>query len=95
VKIRPLSDRILVKPSAAEERTPGGIIIPDNAKETPTRGEVLAVGNGKILENGELRPLDVKPGNVVIYNKWGGTDVELDGEKCKILREDDIMAIEE
>ena len=95
MKIRPLSDRILVKPSAAEERTPGGIIIPDNAKETPTRGEVLAVGNGKILENGELRPLDVKPGNVVIYNKWGGTDVELDGEKCKILREDDIMAIEE
>ena len=93
MKIRPLQDRIIVKRVKEEEKTKGGIIIPDSAKEKPIEGEVLAVGNGKVLEDGKVRPLDVKVGDRVLFGKYSGTEVKLDGEEHLMLREDDILGV--
>ena len=91
--IRPLHDRVIVKRLKEEEKTKGGIIIPDTAKEKPVEGEVLAVGNGKILEDGTVRKLDVKTGDRILFGKYSGTEVKVDGEDRLILREDDILGI--
>jgi len=93
MSIRPLHDRVLVRRLEDETTTAGGIVIPDNAKEKPSRGEVLAVGNGKILDNGEVRALDVKVGDKVLFGKYAGTEVKVDGEELLVMREDDIMGI--
>ncbi len=95
MKIRPLHDRIIVKRIKEEETTKGGIIIPDTAKEKPSEGKVIAVGNGKLLENGKLQPLEVKKGNKVLFGKYAGTEIKIDGEEHLIMREDDIIAIVE
>jgi chaperonin GroES len=92
VKIRPLDDRVVVNPMAAEEVTAGGIVLPDNAKEKPQRGTVVAVGPGKLLDNGQRGTLSVAVGDEVIFGKYGGTEIEVDGEDVKILRESDILA---
>src|SRR6478735_9378386 len=92
-KIRPLQDRVIVKRVKEEEKTKGGIIIPDSAKEKPIEGEVLAVGNGKVLEDGKVRALDIKPGDRVLFVKYSGTEVKLDGEEVLILRYYDILAV--
>ncbi|ACO04892.1 MAG TPA: co-chaperone GroES [Persephonella sp.] len=95
-KIKPLYDRVVVKPAEeAEEKTPSGIIIPDTAKEKPSEGEVVAVGEGRLLENGEIAPLKVKVGDKVIYSKYAGNEFVVDGEELIVLREDDILAIVE
>lgn len=91
--IRPLHDRILVKRVKEEETTKGGIIIPDTAKEKPIEAKVVAVGNGRLLDSGEVRPLAVKAGDLVLFGKYGGTEVKIDGEEHLILREDDILGI--
>jgi chaperonin GroES len=91
--IRPLHDRVIVKRLKEEEKTKGGIIIPDTAKEKPVEGEVLAVGNGKILEDGTVRKLDVKTGDRILFGKYSGTEVKIDGEERLILREDDILGV--
>jgi chaperonin GroES len=91
-KLRPLDDRVVVKPVEAEERTAGGIVLPDTAKEKPQRGKVVYVGPGKLLDNGQRGSLSVSIGDEVIYGKYSGTDVELDGDDVKILRETDILA---
>ena len=93
MKIRPLQDRLIVMRVAEENKTKGGIIIPDSAKEKPLEGKVIAVGNGKILEDGKVRPLDVKEGDRVLFGKYSGTEVKLDGEEHVILREDDLLAV--
>jgi chaperonin GroES len=93
--IRPLQDRVLVKRVKEEEKTKGGIIIPDTAKEKPIEGKVVAAGNGKVLENGSVRPLEVKKGDTVLFGKYSGTEVKIDGEEHLILREDDILGIVE
>jgi chaperonin GroES len=93
MKIRPLHDRVIVRRLEEERKTAGGIVIPDTAAEKPSRGEVIAVGNGKILENGDVRPLDVKVGNKVLFGKYSGTEVKVDGEELVVMREDDIMAV--
>ena len=93
MKIRPLHDRILVQRIDEEAKTKGGIIIPDTAKEKPTEGKVLAVGNGKILEDGTTRPLEVKPGDRILFSKYAGTDVMVDGDDLIIIREDDVLGI--
>jgi len=93
MKIRPMNDRILVVRVEEEKKTAGGIIIPDTAKEKPTEGKVIAVGNGKILEDGTTRPLEVKPGDRVLFSKYGGTEVKVDGEEQTIIREDDVLGI--
>lgn len=95
MKIRPLNDRLLVKRLKEEEMTAGGIIIPDSAKEKPAEGEVVAVGPGKVADNGERVALQVKEGDNVLFSKYGGTDVKLDGEDFLIMREDDILGIVE
>lgn len=92
MKVTPLGDRVLVKPVEAEEKTKGGIVLPDTAKEKPQQGEVVAVGQGKILENGEVKSLEVKVGDKVLYGKYAGTEVTIDGEEYLIVREDDILA---
>jgi chaperonin GroES len=92
-KIRPLQDRVLIKRVQEEEKTKGGIIIPDTAKEKPIEGEVIAVGNGKVQEDGTLRKLDVKAGDRVLFGKFAGTEIKLDGQEHLILREDDIMGV--
>ncbi|MEO6600528.1 MAG: co-chaperone GroES [Polyangiaceae bacterium] len=92
-KIRPLQDRVIVQRVKEEEKTKGGIIIPDSAKEKPIEGKVLAVGNGKVLEDGKVRALDIKPGDRVLFGKYSGTEVKLDGEDALILREDDILGV--
>ena len=91
--IRPLQDRIIVKRLAEEQKTKGGIIIPDTAKEKPLEGSVIAVGNGRILEDGKVRPLDVKKGDKVLFGKYAGTEIKVDGEEHLILREEDILAV--
>ncbi len=91
--IRPLHDRILVKRLKEEEITKGGIIIPDTAKEKPIEAKVVAVGTGRILDSGEVRPLAVKKGDLVLFGKYGGTEVKIDGDDHLILREDDILGI--
>ncbi len=93
MKIRPLQDRILVKRIDEEEKTKGGIIIPDSAKEKPQEGKVIAVGNGKIGDDGKLQPLDVKKGDKLLFSKYAGTEVNLDGEEHLIIREDDVLGI--
>jgi chaperonin GroES len=93
MKIKPLDDRVLVKQSEAEEKTAGGIVLPDSAQEKPQRGKVIATGPGKLLDSGERGSLSVKKGNEVFYGKYAGTDVEVDGQKYVILRESDILAI--
>jgi chaperonin GroES len=93
MKIRPLQDRVIVKRVQEEEKTKGGIIIPDTAKEKPIEGEVVAVGNGKVLEDGTVRKLDVKVGDRVLFGKYSGTEVKLDGEERLIVREEDILAV--
>ncbi len=93
MKIRPLHDRVVVRRLEENRTSPGGIVIPDTAAEKPVRGEVVAVGNGKLLDNGELRPLDVKSGDKVLFGKYSGTEVKIDGEDLVVMREDDIMAV--
>ena len=95
MKIRPLHDRIIVKRIEEEEKTKGGIIIPDSAKEKPLEGEVVAIGSGKIREDGSKQPMDVKVGDKILFAKYGGTDIKIDGEEHLIMREDDIMGIVE
>ena len=94
-KIRPLQDRLIVKRVKEEEKTKGGIIIPDSAKEKPVEGEVIAVGNGKVQDDGTVRKLDVKAGDRILFGKYSGTEVKHSGEEYKILREEDILGIEE
>jgi chaperonin GroES len=93
MSFRPLHDRVLIKRVAEEAKTKGGIIIPDTAKEKPVEGEVVAVGSGHIGKDGKVRPLDVKKGDRVLFGKYGGTEVKLDGEDLLIMREEDILAI--
>jgi chaperonin GroES len=93
MKIRPLHDRVIVHRLEEEEKTKGGIIIPDSAKEKPLEGKVIAAGKGKIMENGEVRPLDVKAGDRILFGKYAGTEVKIDGEEHLILREEDILGI--
>ncbi|NEZ02857.1 co-chaperone GroES [Wenzhouxiangella sp. XN201] len=95
MKLRPLHDRVIVKRMEEERTTPGGIVIPDSATEKPIRGEVVAVGNGKILDNGEQRALDVKVGDKVLFGKYSGTEVKVDDDELLVMREDDIMAVVE
>lgn len=95
MKIRPLRDRIAVKRIPEEGTSKGGIIIPDTAKDKPAEGWVVAVGNGRLLDNGQVRPLDVKPGDRVLFLKYGGSEVKLDGDERLMLREEDILAIVE
>ncbi len=92
LKIRPLDDRVVVQPIEAEETTAGGIVLPDTAKEKPQRGTVLAVGPGRLLDNGKRGELSVAVGDEVIYGKYGGSDIEINGDEYKILRESDILA---
>ena len=93
--IRPLQDRVLIKRVKEEEKSKGGIIIPDTAKEKPIEGTVLAVGSGKVLEDGTVRKLDVKEGDRILFGKYSGTEVKIDGEETLILREDDILGVVE
>jgi chaperonin GroES len=95
MNIRPLHDRVLIKRQEEDTTSPGGIVIPDTAKEKPIKGEVVAVGNGKILDNGEIRALDVKVGDLVLFAKYSGTEVKLNGAEYLVMREDDIMGIVE
>jgi chaperonin GroES len=92
-KIRPLHDRVIVKREEDERKSPGGIVIPDTATEKPMKGRVIAVGKGKILEGGDVRPLDVKIGDKVLFGKYSGTEVKMDGDDVLVMREEDIMAI--
>jgi chaperonin GroES len=93
MNIRPLHDRVVIRRMEEERTSPGGIVLPDNATEKPVRGEVLAVGNGKILDSGEVRPLDVKVGDKVLFGKYSGTEVKIDGEDYLVMREEDIMGV--
>ena len=93
MKMRPLHDRVIVKRIDEEEKTSGGIIIPDAAKEKPQQGKVIAVGKGKLLESGKVNPMAVKKGDRVLFGKYAGTDIKIDGEEHLIMREDDILAV--
>jgi chaperonin GroES len=93
LKIRPLHDRVIIKRLEEERTSPGGIVIPDTAAEKPIKGKVIAIGKGKILENGEVRPLDVKVGDNVLFGKYSGTEVKVDGEELLVMREEDVMAV--
>ncbi len=93
MKIRPLHDRVVVRRVEDERKSPGGIVIPDTAAEKPMQGEVLAVGNGKIQDDGSVRPLDVKVGDKVLFGKYAGTEFRQDGEEVLMMREDDIMGV--
>ncbi len=93
MNIRPLHDRVIVRRKEEDRKSAGGIVIPDSATEKPIRGEVIATGNGKILENGEIRPLDVKAGDEVLFGKYSGTEVKIDGEELLVMREEDIMGV--
>ena len=93
VNVKPLADRVLVEPAAAEEKTAGGIIIPDTAKEKPQEGEVVAIGKGRVLEDGTQRALDLKVGDKILFGKYAGTDVKIDDEDYLIMREDDILGV--
>ena len=95
MKIRPLQDRIIVKRTEEEETTSGGLIIPDTAKEKPQEGKVIAVGKGKVNDAGSVQPLDVKPGDQVLFGKYAGTEIKIDGEEHLIMREDDLLGIVE
>ena len=93
MKIRPLHDRVVIKRMEEEKASPGGIIIPDSATEKPIKGEVIAVGNGKIQDNGKVQPLDVKVGDTVLFGKYSGTEVKVDSDELVVMKEDDIMAV--
>lgn len=93
MKIRPLHDRVIVKRLEEERTSPGGIVIPDTAAEKPSQGKVIAVGKGKILEDGSVRALDVKVGDKILFGKWNGTEVKVDGEDLLVMKEDDVMAV--
>ncbi|MGI6358931.1 MAG: co-chaperone GroES [Bacillota bacterium] len=93
MKLQPLADRLVVKALAQEEKTKSGIVLPDTAKEKPQEGEVLAVGPGKVMDNGSRMPMEVKVGDKVIYSKYGGTEVKVDGQEYLILKESDVLAI--
>ncbi len=93
MNLRPLHDRVVIRRQEEEQTTPGGIVLPDSATEKPIRGEVIAIGNGKLLENGDVRPLDVKVGDKVLFGKYSGTEVKIDDEELLVMREDDIMAV--
>ena len=93
MKMRPLHDRVIVKRMEEERTSPGGIVIPDAAAEKPIKGEVIAAGNGKILESGEVRPLDLKKGDKVLFGKWSGTEVKIDGQDLLIMKQSDVMGV--
>jgi chaperonin GroES len=93
MKIRPLHDRVVIRRTEEERKSPGGIVIPDNAQEKPIQGEVIAVGNGKPLDNGQTRPMDVKVGDKVLFGKYSGSEVKIDGQELLVMREEDIMAV--
>lgn len=93
MNIRPLHDRVVLKRADRDQRSPGGILIPDNAAEKPTEGRVVAVGQGKVLDNGEVRPMSLKVGDRVLFGKYSGTEVKLYGEELIVAREEDIMAV--
>ena len=93
MKIRPLHDRVIVKRLESETKSAGGIVIPDTAAEKPVQGKIVAVGKGKILEDGNVRPLDVKVGDKILFGKYSGTEVKLDGEELLVMREEDVMAV--
>jgi chaperonin GroES len=93
MQVRPLHDRVLVKRFNEEERSKGGIIIPDSAKEKPIQGEIIAVGQGRITEEGKVRPLDVKKGDRVLFGKYSGTEIKIDGEEFLMMREEDILGV--
>ena len=93
MKIRPLHDRVIVKHLEKERTSPGGIVIPDSAAEKPVQGKIVAVGKGKILEDGNVRPLDVKVGDKILFGKYSGTEVKVDGEELLVMREEDVMAV--
>ncbi len=95
MKIRPLHDRVIVKREEEERKSSGGIVIPDTATEKPMFGKVVAVGKGKILENGEIRPLDLKVGDKILFGKYSGTEVKMDGDELVVMREEDVMAVVE
>ncbi len=92
-KIRPLQDRLVVRRLTEEEKTAGGLIIPDTAKEKPQEGEVIAVGNGKLLDDGKVHPLEVKAGDKILFSKYSGTEVKVDGEEYLVVREEDVLGI--
>jgi chaperonin GroES len=93
MKLRPLHDRVIIKRLEAETKSAGGIVIPDSATEKPVKGEVVAVGSGKILEDGKVRPVGVKAGEKVLFGKYSGTEVKVDGEELLVMREEDLMAV--
>ncbi|MEP6483788.1 MAG: co-chaperone GroES [Rudaea sp.] len=93
MKLRPLHDRVIIKRLEAETKSAGGIVIPDSATEKPIKGEVVAVGSGKILEDGKVRPVGVKAGEKVLFGKYSGTEVKVDGEELLVMREEDLMAV--
>jgi chaperonin GroES len=93
MKIRPLHDRVVIRRMEEERTSPGGIVIPDSAAEKPIKGQIMAVGKGKILESGDIRPLDVKTNDKVLFGKYSGTEVKVEGEDLLVMREDDIMAV--
>ncbi len=92
MKIRPLDDRIVVQPLEAEEKSAGGIVLPDTAKEKPQKGKVIAVGKGKLLDDGKRAPLSVKKGDMILYAKYGGTEIKVEGKELLIMRESDVLA---
>ncbi len=93
MKIRPLQDRLIVERVAEENKTKGGLFIPDTAKEKPLEGKVIAVGNGKVLEDGKVRPLDIKDGDTILFSKYAGTEIKLEGKEYLILREEDVLGV--
>jgi len=93
MKLRPLHDRVVIRRTEEERTTPGGIVIPDTAAEKPIRGEVVAVGQGKVMENGDVRKLELKQGDKVLFGKYSGTEVKVEGEELLVMREDDVMAV--
>ena len=93
MNISPLQDRVVIKRMEEERTSPGGIVIPDTATEKPIKGQVVAVGKGKLLENGEIRPLDLKAGDKVLFGKYSGTEVKVEGDELLVMREDDVMAV--
>jgi len=93
MKIRPLHDRVIVKRLEGDRASPGGIVIPDTAAEKPVQGKIVAVGKGRILENGQVRPCDVKVGDKILFGKYSGTEVKLEGEELVVMREEDLMAV--
>jgi chaperonin GroES len=93
MKIRPLQDRVLIRRTEEDRKSPGGIVIPDSATEKPIKGEVIAAGKGKVLESGDVRPLELKAGDKVLFGKYSGTEVKVDGEELLVMKEDDVMAV--